>query len=64
MVGKYAGSSRVRKDDMDYKGYDEGERNAPAPGANAVVGVARPDYSITVLIKVFDMLLGDLWITC
>lgn len=45
---------------MNDVGDEEGEGNRPAPGADAEVGVLRPDDAVVVLVPVVDVLDEDL----
>ena len=60
VVGEDARSGRIGHDNVDDGGNEEGEGDGPAPGAESIVGVLRPDDTVVVLVKVLDMLLGDL----
>lgn len=59
-VWKVARDSRIGEVEVDDEGRKQAERNCPAPSAEAVVGILRPDYAIVVWVPVFCMLNDDL----
>ena len=59
-VRKVARDGGIGEVEIDDEGREQTQRNCPAPGAEAVVGILRPDDAIMVWVPIFDMLDDDL----
>ena len=59
-IGKVAVNGRIGQQEVDDAGRQQGQRNVPAPFAEAAVGVSRPDHAVAVCVPVTGMLLHNL----